>query len=155
MRTIKFRGIKKRGDDWTYGGLVKEACGDVWIFPEGDTYCNAGGDFYSENEPGIRMVKPETVGQFTGLTDVNGKEIYEGDIIVQHGDDMPGIRGAVVYDEANARFGMAYTNYWESGSVTHFDTLERVKCYSDRNRKLTYEVIGNIHDNPELLETNN
>ena len=90
---------------------------------------------------------------FTTLTisAMKMKEIYEGDIIVQHTEDMPDIRGEVVYDEVNARFGMAYTSYWDSGSVTHFDTLERVKCYSDRNRELKYEVIGNVHDNPDLM----
>lgn len=45
MRQIKVRGKNAKGE-WVYGSLVQESCGDVWIFPEGDTYCNAGGDFY-------------------------------------------------------------------------------------------------------------
>lgn len=145
MRTIKFRGIRKRlvrevANEWVYGEMYHTTeNGDVCIqwWEEG---------YYKKVE-----IWKDTVGQFTGLTDINGKEIYEGDIIVQHAEDMPDIRGAVVYDEANARFGMSYTSHWESGAVTHFDTLERVKCYADRNRELTYEVIGNLHDNPDLM----
>ena len=93
----------------------------------------------------------DTIGQFTGLIDKFGRRIYEGDIIVQHGDSMPDIRGEVVYDEMSARFGMSYKSYWESGCVTHFETLERVKCYSDKNREMTYEVIGNVHDHYDLM----
>ena len=137
MRAIRFRGKSKIDGEWFFGNYYdKDTKGNTHI-------CGLN--------KGCLVIDPVTVGQFIGLTDINGKEIYEGDIIVQHAEDMPDIRGAVVYDEENARFGMVYTNYWESGSVTHFDTLERVKCYSDRNRELTYEVIGNVHDNPDLM----
>lgn len=141
MRTIKFRAKHIMTGEWLYGSHYDD-CGEEYILPN---QLNSAVDYEDY------QVNPNTVGQFTGLTDVNGKEIYEGDIIVQHSEDMPDIRGAVVCDEANARFGMSYTCHWESGAVTHFDTLERVKCYADCNRELTYEVIGNIHDNQDLM----
>ena len=134
MRTIKYRGILKWDGGWTYGSLVKEVCGDVWIFPEGDTYCNAGGDFYSESEPGIRMVNPETVGQFTGLHDRHGHEIYEGDIIRQDvcGD---GSNGVVVYDEEHAMFALRYDDPHNPILYGLYDCQEK-----------ELEVVGNIHE---------
>lgn len=83
---------------------------------------------------GIEVI-PETVGQYTGLKDKNGKKIFEGDIIEFYGDKI----GAVVYNEEDTEYGMVLdgTNYCGLG---HY--------YSSWN----LEVIGNIHDNPELLE---
>jgi uncharacterized phage protein (TIGR01671 family) len=146
MRIIKFRG-KTEGGEWIKGNLV------CYREDDGEDVTCIVGDKRNEVDACVEFtpVDPATVGQFTVLHDKNNRGIYEGDIIVQHAEDMPDIRGAVVYDVANARFGMAYTSYWESGSVTHFDTLEQVKCYSDHNRELTYEVIGNVHDNPDLM----
>lgn len=142
MRKFKFRAISMcQGEQWLYGDLRHynhNPHTEKWTIH--DPLTNVETD-----------IEPNTVGQFTGLLDKNGREIYEGDIIVQHANDMPDIRGMVVYDMANARFGMSYTTYWESGSVTIFDTLERVKCYADCNRELAYEVIGNVHDNPDLM----
>lgn len=80
---------------------------------------------------------PATVGQFTGLLDRNGKEIYEGDV-VEYVCDGAQI-GFMVYDD----FGCVSIEY---GDETYLQTI---------NLRLLsmMEVIGNIHDNPELLKT--
>ena len=78
-------------------------------------------------------VIPETVGQFTGLTDKNGKKIFEGDICVS----TLGYIFKVAYDSENARF-------------IGFDIENNSIIYPGREPKA--EVIGSIHDNPELLK---
>ena len=86
-------------------------------------------------------VDPATVGQFTGLTDKNGKKIFEGDI---------------VRDEYNG--GIAWIAFLQQGCGWYlvFKNTDRRMGHRSRNsaydNDLELEVIGNIHDNPELLE---
>lgn len=85
------------------------------------------------------------IEQFTDLKDKNGTEIYEGDIIVQKplGSNKPGLRGKITYKEDHAAF--------------MFEVYEREKVVmylflSEFSPEKTCEVVGNIHENPELLE---
>ena len=80
------------------------------------------------------VVSIKTVGQFTGVYDKNGKRIFEGDIVAYRGDEY----GAIVYDKESARFCVQFDTW-----STDFDHLYGKEL----------EVIGNIHDNPELLES--
>lgn len=82
----------------------------------------------------------DTVGQFTGLRDINGKDIYEGDIIRQDvcGD---GSNGVVVYDEKHAMFALRYYDPHNPIIYGLYDCQEK-----------ELEILGNIYDNPELLE---
>ena len=123
-REIKFRGKTMNGR-WDYGYLIKLADEDMCqIYPFENTTDNICGTF----------VISETVGQFTGLTDKHGNVIYEGDVIIVI--DNGHLRKCVVeYDDAEM------AGFYFSGCI---DRIEELK---------DFEVIGNIHDNPELLTT--
>ena len=131
MREILFRG-KDIKENWHTGLLA-----------------HTGNTWYISNKAGIATafeVIPKTVGQYTGLTDKNGKNIFEGDIIKYKNTD--GIKfngvaltviGKVVYNEKNVSFAISGKD--EIGAK-HYD------YFPIKN----IEVIGNIHDNPELLK---
>ena len=143
MREILFRGKKKDSGDWVCGDLIKlhEEAPYWYILPEG-----ISSEMY-EDEPyhfrqndvmcsvALAKIIPETVGQFTGLTDKNGKKIFEGDIVKLYLRDDVTIVGDIRYSEEDCRF-----KFWEDFEYPYgFDITT------------PFEVIGNIHDNPELL----
>ena len=120
MREILFRG--KFGNEWKYGYLSVEPQGLVIKEP------------YIGNKSEIWHIDPETVGQYTGLTDKNGVRIFEGDIVslVKH----DGLIYKVVY--VPCRYELVNS--------------KGVNCFVlDIYKSENIEVIGNIHDNPELL----
>ena len=101
-------------------------------------------------------LQPNTLGQYTGLKDKNGKEIYEGDIVKNKevgGYGMVYI-GVVKYYEEDCRFGidLTATNKFTKrclftvGKCSFNDGHCTIEYYNE------YEVLGNIHDNPELLK---
>ncbi len=120
MRDILFRGKNLLGK-WIQGDLLQYRGSQILHIAQ--NYTGAGG----------QEVVPETVGQYTGLTDKNGKKIFEGDIVT-----MPKYGGgrhkSVIYFK-NGKFAVDGSNY-------------NFKDICSKNM----EVIGNIHDNPELLE---
>lgn len=120
MREILFRGKRKENGKWVYGNYA------VTDNNEKQQH------FIFQNKAFEFEVDPETVGQYTGLTDKNGKKIFENDIV-----KIKGKTRCIFYGIS----GFRYTNYGE-----YADTLEKVFTVVD------CEVIGNIHDNPELLE---
>ena len=131
MREILFKGKTLLGK-WIEGDLIQYlGCGKMHI---AQNYKGAGG----------QEVIPETVGQYTGLTDKNGKKIFEGDIIIESDGGMDGIPRKVVWDEEWMQFECPLVRrHWAYGT-----NCGRLWLMRDRD----IEIIGNIHDNPELLK---
>ena len=133
-REIKFRGKRLANDEWCYGSLLVWANGECTILEKSD----------SSNAVWKREIDPNTVGQFTGLYDKNGKEIYEGDILMYIGqrEDNKGRKYLRKVSFKNGSFCMSVPEY------------NIYSCLNNHivNRKLNWEVIGNIYDNKELLE---
>ena len=130
MRDIKFRGKRADNGEWIIGSLRR--------FPLKETEQYA--IFLFDRNCGYD-VKIETIGQYTDLKDKNGREIWEGDII----------RVDVSRDDTRIkkhRFGISKV-VWSSGGYSianlNVNIIETYKI----------EVIGNVHDNPELLNNNN
>lgn len=133
MRTIKFRARNLDGE-WRYGFYVEEERQTINGFEKKHFIVNDG----------HRYVDPSTVGQFTGLLDKDGKEIYEGDILA-----VKGIPFGVVRWHKDGYFFIDDS----TGEVIPDDTyrpLGEMIRFFNRN-DMAYSVIGNIHDNPELL----
>ena len=119
MRTIKFRGKDHVNGEWVYGDLFRMN-GFPYIYP------------------GHYEVIPDTVGQFTGLLDKNGKDIYEGDVVANDFGNA---------NIVNMTVEWCTDGYWALHEIDGDDTMHFVADYLKE-----IEVIGNIHDNPELLK---
>lgn len=130
MREIKFRGrwLKK----WYYGDMMRDE--RVPAMP------------YIGSQNNFVMVEPDTVGQFTGLLDTSQKEIYEGDIVV------------VKEDGEESRH---VVRYMDDEDYPAFDLVPESMSWCCECNGLSYcmihmdaaiYVIGNVHDNPDLLE---
>ena len=158
-RTIKFRGKSIYDEEWLYGSLVRIEKDRYAIIPPLN-------DIEIGKSIGMYEVYPETIGQFTGLFDKNGKEIYEHDyisIIYKYGDigangdvvpDQDCIcEGEVVYMNEFSCFGIllhkaeypikeSLAGYiYSAVPLLHFD----LECDS-------IEVLGNIYDHPQIIK---
>jgi uncharacterized phage protein (TIGR01671 family) len=130
----KFRGKRKDTGEWVYGSLVQYR--DEWFIVSFDSICFDAqyGDVWISFPQSKALVIPETVGMFTGLKDKNGAEIYEGDILQ---DVDTGIIKKIEY-HGHTFMLVDENRYFYS-------------VYYSEN----YEIIGNAHDNPKLLEVHN
>lgn len=124
MREILFRGRTTKDKEWVYGDLLHDGYDyDVAIWEQ---KCKL-----------VTEISPETVGQFTGLTDKNGTKIFDGDILVFCKGATHPIK--VFWDGLGWKFlrnGKPIADAFECNTISHIKYCE---------------IIGNIHDNPELL----
>lgn len=129
MREILFRGKKIDGGEWIKGFYAENGHGSSNIQPKGKFLAC--------------LVKPETVGQFTGLLDKNGNKIFEGDIVRRFNSKEQEV--------------MRYTVKWNTDCCM-FVLMSEYTYLGEYDSDFTVfygedlEVVGNIHDNPELLK---
>lgn len=155
MREILFRAKRIKNGEWVEGNFIfqfdhkkKESCG--FITKQDQNF----------DKPDFNPVEIDikTLGQFTGLCDKNGKKIFEGDIC------------RIKYKEIRDYMGVKYDDFMEFNEVVVYNedfggfcfmlVDDGIKMYrpiwKNQNNEIIkieeYEVIGNIHDNPELLE---
>ena len=150
-REILFRGKRTDNGEWVYGYYIKAThhwhsygVHEDWIAT--DTVQNGGWC----NVRGKYAVLPETVGQYTGLTDKNGKRIFEGDILkIARATDSTGS-----YYFPPLVYPVNVIVKWDM-CAWMWETLCEDKRYigfPDAWCHYECEVIGNIHDNPELMK---
>jgi len=138
MRTIKFRGKRLDGEGWAYGyPLEKFQAIDAEPRIVIDTCRTFANDGYHSLEQ--YAVLPESVGQWTGLVDRHGKEIYEGDVLLNITNPLVDNEPFLIYYDT------------QEGMWMWFDKNEEGDAFNWAIAKHS-EIIGNEFDNPELME---
>ena len=141
MREIKFRGESKDNGERVYGWYAQIGLTHYIITDKAKTVIREHLPTSTMERIGFEgfiEVIPATVGQYTGLKDKNGKEIYEGDI-----------RGGKYYDNEQREISFLEKMVFENGCFK----WERI--FNSKPDFLQTEVISNIYENPELLSDNN
>ena len=143
MREILFRGKRTINGDWVYGDFMrgnerKSLRDSIFVY---DSETQSFNDY---------EINPSTLGQYTGLTDKNGKRIFEGDIlhIAKNADGLGG------YYQPPLDYHVNVVVKWDL-CAWMWETLcedKRYISFPDAWCHYECEVIGNIHDNPDLLE---
>lgn len=140
MREILFRGKRVDNGKWVHGFYIENELFDGRLEPSIIPVDEKGAALYDDDGYNIEIkVNPETVGQYTGLTDKNGKKIFEGDILSGQLDDL--------FPTEESIYEVVWHDYgWHIRNNSGIDTADKewIRQY--------FKVIGNIYDNPELLE---
>ena len=159
MREILFRGKRMDNGEWKYGYYAT-------VVLNGKLH-SAIDTVFNNRFVTPTTVYPETVGEYTGLTDKDGKKIFEGDIVKDEGfeyrllgDNRKVNRNGIavveygfhdVPSEDPFEWGEAYGFYFNGDTL--YPTPARYKPYCEgKGKQFSFEVIGNRWDNPELLE---
>ena len=138
MKINKFRGMTKEGV-WVYGDLIQttprvDGSTKSWIKERSVL----GLGVKSTPTESFIEVNSETVGQFTGITDYHGVEVYEGDVI----SNMEDRKYSVKYQIES--FLASFVGFYKKVPYSY----STINCWGEV--RLRMEVIGNVHDNPEL-----
>ena len=151
MREILFKGKQVRNGEWIEGSLLifndgycisQGSCGDL------DDLCDIDFGY------GFMEVDRETIGQYTGLKDKNEKRIFDGDIIkfTNNVDEIFHEEvGVCVFESADSGF-CVQRMIKNPDNYPVPTTIHTIYLISNDEHEASYEIIGNIHDNPELLE---
>ena len=151
MREIKFRAWDSTNNVWADKGPF-HVIGEVTLF-----------DLLKQYQ--FEHLNDLVIEQYTGLHDKNGVEIYEGDVLLHTRKRWIGEEGRFVYDSKHRLIGLP-TPIYENMEPVQVGPVEWLECgawfpFADDDDDLPYvipgncEVIGNIHENPELLEDGN
>ena len=160
MREILFRGKRVDNGEWVEGFYIN--------VPEHYKYEMSGKSYIVSINNGLFMkVVPETVGEYTGLTDKNGKKVFEGDIVKNkhkiigfrdEKDKIPRLVYDLKYEEKQGYFVTKSAIYYRNYAVRFYKDRYRlinknIIHYLSSNYIYNHEieVIGTIYDNPELL----
>ena len=154
-REIEFRGFD--GIEWRYGDLEYNRKDDVARI---HTYKDDGS--YDKQY----LVAPYTVGEFTGLVDKRGVKIFEGDVVKRSSVDSDSSLyydcGVVIFDNSHASFKLRmYKCVFNGRDIGVFEEEDDATCnfvtnvvydgQTPQEDEYFYEIIGNVHDNPDLL----
>ena len=143
MREYLFRGKRTDNGEWVEGIPIQTHIGTFIVYEENPHYCSQYG--YMEISE-LVMVDPATVGQFTGLMDKHGKRIFEGDILEERIRTRPGSDGKPRWRTRK------YIVNWEFAGFS----LVAIGAKGKPSRLINiWPVIGNIHDDPELIKGGN
>ena len=140
MREILFRAKRINDGGWAYGQLLK-IYNEYYIITKENQhicYCNCGTLEFCD----VQEIDSDTIGQYTGLTDKNGKKIWENDIV------DAGVVGSLRKLRYTVGYDDAYAAFWLFDSDG--DPVEDLVIWSSGTQ---LKVIGNIFDNPDLLTT--
>jgi uncharacterized phage protein (TIGR01671 family) len=125
MREILFRGKRIYEDEWVEGSLICFADGCYFVCVQGENM-----DFMDKFG-----VIPETVGQYTGLLDKNGKKVFDGDIVE-------------AYNLLGESEGIGVVRWSDTFAGWHISKTKSMYCANI----MSYKIIGNVFDTPELVE---
>lgn len=135
VREIKFRGKRLDNGEWAYGSLLQEQINGATC------ECIIIDHIYARER---KQIKVGTCGQYTGLQDSNSKEIYEGDILIE--PSVATVPLEVRYNEKQCAFCLIEHTHTEGPLLGTCPLGDMLRHYPHMN------VVGNIHDNPELCQ---
>jgi len=145
IREILFRGKRIDNGEWVYGNLEQDIETGTVRIKGYDYFISVDSDGTKYCKMFCHEVKPETVGQYTGEIDTNGSKIFEDDVVKRKAfyppccdDCVKGFTGVVGF----------IASAFKVQGINQFDNVED-------NLRWGYTIIGNTHDNPELLGGNN
>ena len=159
MREIKFRGFSCQENRWVYGDLITSPNGEFKYLQTGEIknlseynkYINQKSlkenDYYFTNK--VYEVQVNSIGQLTGLKDKNNKEVYEGDILTVlevYNNKLSNYITNVIWEEGAFIIKTDNEDYYNAFLASFFD------INGTRVPLLEFEIIGNMYENPALLE---